>query len=195
MGEASCRPGKREAGSGRREAGTAHQLRELGFRFPLPPSRFPLPALPAWRKQRQRQNHFLRRHAAVKERSAIPALVLAQLGRVDEETIVGRQQSISTRPATWQTQHILVREQERLVRALGAKILAELVSQIGARIPLGVNSRGSVAVDRAVIRRKKYGDLPPGCFLEHAEQRRSLEPLSRYLPKGDFVPRNFVQYL
>ena len=35
----------------------------------------------SWREQRHRQDALLRRHAAVQERSAIPALVLAQLRR------------------------------------------------------------------------------------------------------------------
>src|SRR5580765_4544701 len=105
------------------------------------------PALPPWSEQRQRQNYFLRRHAAVEERSAIAALVLAQLRRIDEETIVGREQSIPTSSPTRQAQHVFIREQQRLLGSLGAQVFAELVAKVGARIALGVDGRGCVAVD------------------------------------------------
>src|SRR5207237_2834520 len=101
-------------------------------------SRFPLPAsrndLPARSEQRQRENYFFWRHAAVKERSAIAALVLAQLGRIDEEAIAAGEQSVATGAATRQSQHVLTREQERLIRPLCAQILTEFVAEIRARI-------------------------------------------------------------
>src|SRR5262245_50204398 len=43
------------------------------------------------REQRHGQDHFLRRHAAVKKRSAIPALIFPQLRGIDEERIASRQ--------------------------------------------------------------------------------------------------------
>src|SRR6266568_293286 len=78
-----------------------------------PPSPVPPPAtqLSARSEQRQRENYFFGRHAAVQERSAITALVLAQLGRIDEEAIAAGEQSVATGAATRQSQHVLIREQ------------------------------------------------------------------------------------
>ena len=47
----------------------------------------------------------------------------------------------------------------------------------------------------AVIRREEHRDLSPRRFLQHAEQRRALEPLARDLSQGDLVARDFVQNL
>src|SRR6476659_10023868 len=99
------------------------------------------PALPPWSEQRQRQNYFLGRHAAVEERSAIAALILAQLRRINEETIIRREQSISAGAAPRQPQHVFVREQQRLIRPLGPQIFAELVAKVGTRVALGVDGR------------------------------------------------------
>src|SRR6266550_5137387 len=85
--------------------------------------------LPARSKQRQRENYFLGRHAAVEERSAIAALVLAQLRRIDEETVIGRQQRIPARAAAWKAQHVFAREEKRLVRPLGSQVFTELVTE------------------------------------------------------------------
>src|SRR3954465_4939637 len=121
-------------------------MRGFASRLPPPAS---LNRLPSWSKQGQRQNHFLRRHAAVEERAAVPALVLAKLRRIDEEAVVGREQGVAAGAATRQPQHVLAREQQRLVRSLGAEVLAELVPEIGAGVALGVNRCRGVAVDRA----------------------------------------------
>src|SRR6202011_5005568 len=114
-------------------------------------------------EQRQRENYFLGRHAPVKERSAIAALVLAQLRRINEETVVGGEQRISAGAAPRQSQHVLARKQQRLVRTLGPQVFAEFVAEIGAGVALGVNGRRRVAVDGAVIGREQHRDLPARC--------------------------------
>src|SRR4030095_16992199 len=103
------------------------------------------PALPPWSEQRQREDYFLGRHATVQERSPVAALILAQLRRIDKETVIRGEQSVTAGAPARQPQHVVLREQQRLVRPLGAKIFAELVAEVGARIPLGIHSRGRVA--------------------------------------------------
>ena len=147
------------------------------------------------RQQSERENHFLRRHAAVEERAAITALVLAQLGRIDEEAVVRREQRVAAGAASRKTQIVLVRERQRLLRTLGSQVLAELVAEICGRIALGEHCRRRVAVDRAVIGREQHRDLSARRFLQNAEQRRALEPLPRDLPQRDLVARDFVQDL
>src|SRR4051812_726127 len=163
------------------------------------PPRLPPPAslnrLPSWSKQGQRQNHFLRRHAAVEKGAAVPALVLAKLRRIDEEAVVGRKQGVAAGTAPRQPQHVLAREQQRLIGSLGAQVLAELVAEIGAGVALGVHGCRRVAVDRAVVGGEQHRDLSARSFLQHAEQRRALEPLSRYLPQSDLVARDLVKDL
>src|SRR5438045_517884 len=148
--------------------------------------------LPAWCKQRQRQNHFFGRDAAVQERPPIAALVLAELGWIDEEAIIRGEQRISARATTREPQHILAGKEQSLVGPLGAQILTELVAQIGAGVALGIDRRRSVAMNRAVIGRQQHGDASPRCFLQNAEQRRALEALPRYLAQRAFVLRDFL---
>src|SRR6185436_13993580 len=177
-----------------REAGVPCAL--LPSPVPRPPSRYPRAIdLPPRRKQCQRQNHFLGRYTAVQKGSAVTALILAQLGGINEEAIVGGEQSVATGSPPRQPQHVFVREKQRLIRTLGAEIFAELVTQIGAGVALGVNRCRRVAMNRAVIGGEEHGDLPPRCLLQDAEERRPLEPLTGYLPEGDLVAGHFIQYL
>src|ERR1700687_1337743 len=151
--------------------------------------------LPARSEQRQRENYFLGRHAPVKERSAIAALVLAQLRRIDEEAVVGGEESISAGAAPRQSQRVLAREEQRLLRTLGAQILAELVAEVGAGVALGVHRCRRVAVDRAVIGREQHGGLSARRSLENADQRGPLEPLPSDLAERDLVTRDLVKDL
>ena len=69
--------------------------------------------LPLRREQRHGQDALLRRHAAVQERAAIPALILPQLRRIDEEAVARREQRVRAQPAPRQLERVLVLEQQR----------------------------------------------------------------------------------
>src|SRR5688572_30946038 len=105
------------------------------------------------RQQRDGQDALLGSHAAVQERSAIPALILAQLRRVDEETVRHCEQRVGAESPPRETQQILVREQQRLLRTLGAQVLAELVAEVRGRVPLGKDRCRRLAVNGPVIAR------------------------------------------
>src|SRR5688500_12874640 len=77
-------------------------------------------------QQRQRQNDLFGRHSAVQERAAIPALIFAQLRRVNEEAVTGREQRVRAVSFFRQLDRFLAGKEQRLLRTLRAEILAEL---------------------------------------------------------------------
>src|SRR2546429_1801630 len=128
------------------------------------PSRTPLSARPlpaaARREQRDRQEHFFRRSAAVQERAAISGLILAQLGGIDEEAVRGREQEPHAETHARQAEGLQVLHDDRSLGILAAEIFAELVAQVGGRVALGVHRGGRLAVDRAVVRGGQHRYAP-----------------------------------
>src|SRR3569623_3629634 len=129
----------------------------------------------------------------MQERAAIASLVLAQLGRVHEEGIAHGEQCIRTRAAPRQLQIIRVAERQRVLRALGTQVLAELVAQVRGGIALGKYRRGREAVNRAVVAGDEHRDALARRVLEQREEHRALEPLLGDLPERDLVLCNLVQ--
>src|SRR5215475_11799814 len=91
---------------------------------------------PSWREKGDRQNALLRRDAAVEERAAIPALIFPQLGRIDEKRVAGREQRVRAQPSARQAKRVFVREEQRLLRILGAQVFAEFVAEVLRRVSL-----------------------------------------------------------
>ena len=119
---------------------------------PLGPHRQPCRG----REQRDRQDHFLGRHAAVEERAAVAGLVLAQLGGIDEEAVARGQQEPGARRPRGEPVARQVVHHQRGVRLLGPEVVAELVAQVRGRVALGEDRGRRVAVDRAVVGREQH---------------------------------------
>src|SRR5437016_3362006 len=47
-----------------------------------------------WRQERERKDYFLGSDSAVEEGAAVPALILAQLGRVNKKAVAGGEQRV-----------------------------------------------------------------------------------------------------
>src|SRR4029079_1562553 len=107
--------------------------------------------LPFRREQRHGEDALLRRHATVQEGAAIPALILPQLGGIDEEAVPRGEQRVCPPAAARQLERILVPEQQREIGIFGPEILAELVAEVLRGVTLGEHRRRRVAVDGAVI--------------------------------------------
>src|SRR6185503_15944147 len=101
-----CRPSARRAVADTREGADT----SLSFR----------------REQRHGEDALLRRHPTVQERAAIAALILPQLGGIDEEAVAGREQGVRSHAPARQLERILVLEQKREIWILGPQILTEL---------------------------------------------------------------------
>src|SRR5665647_273493 len=129
----------------------------------------------------------------MQKRAAIPALILAQLRWVDEEAVAGGKQRVRAEAPARQLERVFILEQQREIGIFRAQILAELVAKILRRVALREHGRRGVAVDRAVIARHEHLDLAARGFLQHAEQRRPLEPLQRELAQRDLVARHLVE--
>src|SRR5689334_23945921 len=105
----------------------------------------------------------------MEERAAIPALIFTQLCRIDEERIARGEQRVGAEPAAREAQRVFIREEERLLRVLGAKILAELVAEILRRVALGEDRGRRSTVNRAVVGRDQDSDPLARRFLEQRE--------------------------
>src|SRR3954471_21250957 len=88
----------------------------------------------ARREQRDGQDTLLRRHTAMKEGTAIAALILAKLRRIHEERVACREKRVRAKTAAWQLECILIRKSQSVVWILGPKVSPELVPQIGCRV-------------------------------------------------------------
>src|SRR5947209_18297683 len=68
----------------------------------------------ARREEGDGQDAFLRRHAAMKKRAAISALILAELRWIDKESIASGEQRVGAKSAARQLQRILIGEGQRI---------------------------------------------------------------------------------
>src|SRR5207302_753041 len=150
------------------------------------------PAAPR-REQRDRQDHFFRRHATVQKRAAISGLIFAQLGGIDEEAVRGREQQPHAETHARQAEGLQVFHDDRGLGILAAEIFAELVPQVGGRVALGVHRGGRLAVDRAVVRGEQHRHAPALGLAQRRQHRGALEPRAREAPQGGLVAGDLVQ--
>src|SRR5256884_6860850 len=176
-----------------RSSSSSRVLRLISARSSRTPlSARPLPAA-ARREQRDRQDHFLRRHAAVQKRAAISGLILAQLGGIDEEAVRGREQEPHAETHARQAEGLQVLHDDRSLGILAAEIFAELVAQVGGRVALGVHRGGRLAVHRAVVRGEQHRYAPALGLAQRRQHRRALEPRAREAPQRGLVAGDLVQ--
>src|SRR4051812_43173704 len=91
----------------------------------------------ARREQRYREYHFFGTYAAVQIRTAIALLILAQLGRVDEEAVAGRQEHVAGGACSpRQAQNGLIRKHQPELRTFRSNSFSEFEPQAQTRIPL-----------------------------------------------------------
>ena len=107
----------------------------------------------------------------MQERAAVAGLVLAQLGRVDEEPVGGREQQPHAEGHAGEPVCLQVLHGDGGVGVLRPQILAEFVSQVGGRVPFGVHGRRRLAMDRAMVGREQHRHPAPLGLLERREHR------------------------
>src|SRR5256884_1546893 len=166
-----------------RSSSSSRVLRLISAR----PSRTPLSARPlpaaARREQRDRQEHFFRRSAAVQERAAISGLILAQLGGIDEEAVRGREQEPHAETHARQAEGLQVLHDDRSLGILAAEIFAELVAQVGGRVALGVHRGGRLPRGPALVPGGQHRYAPALGLAQRRQHRRALEPRAREAPQ------------
>src|SRR6266513_2035222 len=161
------------------------------------PSRTPRSTRPpratARREQSDGKDHFLRRHAAVQERSAIARLILARRGGIDEEPVRGREQQPDAERHARQAERLEVFHDDRGLRILTAQIFAELVAQVGRGVAFCVHRGRRLAMDRAVVGGAQHRHAAPLRLAQRREHGGALEPGARQAPQRGLVPRHLVQ--
>ena len=155
----------------------------------LGPHRQPVPG----REQRDREDHLLRRDAAVQERPPVARLVLAQLRGIDEEPVAGGQQQPGAGAARRQPEARQVVHDQRRVGVLRPQVVAELVAQVRGGVALGEDRGRRVAVDRAVIGGEQHRHAAPLGLPQRVPERRALEPGAGEVPERGGVPGHLEQ--